>query len=104
MTQFLHLYPGSENTGCLASFRLGAVLNSSSHDKAVVGGTVIFVVWEWVQPPSEMRALARLKQHGRAWWEGGRAQREGRRKVQRCGGLGRERCHDTPMTGAGRAV
>lgn len=77
MTQFLHLYPGSENTGCLASLRLGAILNSSSHDKAVVGGTVIFVAWEWVQPPSEISALAWLKQHGRAWWGGWKSPKGG---------------------------
>ena len=60
-----------------------------------MGGTVIFVAWEWVQPPNEIRALAQLKQHRGAWKAGWHPQREGKGKVQRCGGLGRERCYDT---------
>ena len=48
-----------------------------------------------MQPPNEIRALAQLKQHRRAWQAGWHPQREGKGKVQRCGGLGRERCHDT---------
>lgn len=55
----------------------------------------MFVAWEWVQPPNEIRALAQLKQHRGAWQAGWHPQTEGKRKVQRCGGLGRERCHDT---------
>ena len=70
-------------------------LNSSSHVQTVMGGTVIFVAREWVQPPNEIRALAQLKQHRRAWQAGWHPQREGKGKVQGCGGLGRERCHDT---------
>ena len=70
-------------------------LNSSSHVQTAVGEAVMFVAWKWVQPPNEVSALAQLRQHRGAWQAGWHPQREGKRKVQRCGRLGRERCHDS---------
>lgn len=63
MTQFLHLEMGSKDTDCLASPRVGAVLNGSSYVKAVGGWNHPVCEVEWEQPPSEVSALAWLKPH-----------------------------------------
>lgn len=98
MTQFLHLETRGKDTGCLASLRVCAVF-MSSHVKAVVGRGCHFLGMERVQPPSEISALAGLKQHGGTRRSlGGRVaspRGRGGGRPGRCGRLGRGRRHGT---------